>query len=445
MTSRDTDINDIDPMQDAEFEEFLQGKGALADLLHELPQEAPSATLDAAILADAEAALVPNLRLAASEVPMIQAAILAPQPTLPVQPLLSSLAAANDVQNPDASSPSSLSSPSSQKPSFLWRWKLPLGLAASVLLAVPFVLLQKNQQDTYPQLAKNEVQLQVPEERKAATVVAAAPMADMDSAAANIPAQSPRKPAGSVKAKSRLMDKDNTVVAMNRPEPVAPVVAQVAAAPAAATIAIPVPPAAAIAAEPVIVASATPDALRRAVPVAPAAMSAAEVSALAKMAANAASDDKQAAGGQAERARVFATGSVAMKEEAPRQYLRANEAESKPAAPPASMDTRMAKNAPPLNASAMAAMKSSIEKQLADSSNNVAMPAPVAAAPPPMVQTPPAAAPVSDVQLRLAKIEKLIKAKQNKTALEEWNRFRSVYPDYVVDSSLQKQIENLQK
>ncbi|MBC3916713.1 hypothetical protein H8L32_04440 [Undibacterium sp. CY18W] len=443
MTSRDTDINDIDPMQDAEFEEFLQGKGALADLLHELPQDTPSAALDAAILADAEAALDPHLRLAASEVPMIQAAILAPQPTLPVQPVLSPLAAANDVQNPDASS---LTSPSSQKPSFLWRWKLPLGLAASVLLAVPFVLLQKNQQDTYPQLAKNEVQLQVPEERKAATVVAAAPMADMDSAAANIPAQSPRKPAGSVKAKSRLMDKDNTVVAMNRPEPVAPVVAQVAAVPAAATIAIPVPPAAAIAAEPVIVASATPDALRRAIPAAPAAaMSAAEVSSLAKMAANAASDDKQAAGGQAERARTFATGSVAMKEEVPRQYLRANEAETKPAIPQTSMDTRMAKSAAPLSAPAMAAMKSSVEKQLADNSNNVAMPAPVATAPPPMVQTPPVAAPVSDAQLRLAKIEKLIKAKQNKTALEEWNRFRTVYPDYVVDLSLQKQIENLQK
>lgn len=443
MTSRDTDINDIDPMQDAEFEEFLQGKGALADLLHELPQDTPSAALDAAILADAEAALVPHLRLAASEVPMMQAAILAPQPTPSVQPLLSPLAAANDVQNPDASS---LTSPSLQKPSFLWRWKLPLGLAASVLLAVPFVLLQKNQQDTYPQLAKNEVQLQAPEERKAAIVVAAAPMADMDSAAANIPAQSPRKPVGSVKAKSRLVDKDHTVVAMNQLKPAAPVVAQVAAAPAAATIATPASPAAApIAAEPVIVASATPDAPRRAIPAAPAAaMSAAEVTALAKMAANTA-DDKQAAGGQAERARTFATGSVAMKEETPRQYLRASQAESKPAAPPANMDMRMAKSAESVNFPAVAAVKSSIENHLADNGNNVAMPAPVTAAPPPMVQTPPAAAPASDAQLRLAKIEKLIKAKQGKAALEEWNRFRTAYPDYVVDSSLQKQIDNLQK
>ncbi|MFZ6757610.1 hypothetical protein ACO0K9_10325 [Undibacterium sp. Ji50W] len=435
MTSKDTNINNITAVQDTEFEEFLQGQGALADLLQELPQDAPSAALDAAILADADAALVPHMRLAAAEAPMIQPAGQAPQ--LSQQPQQAPLpsTAANDGQNPDASS---------QRPAFLSRWKLPLGLAASVLLAVPLVMLQKHPQDAYPQLAKNELPLHMPEERKA---VAAAPAADMDSVAANIPAQSPRKPTSSNKARPRLADKDSTstIVAMNRPEAVAPVPAP-AAAPAAAVAAAPV------ATEQVIVAAAPPAAVIAAAPPASLAagsttasttVSAADISTIAKMAANAASDDKQAAGGRAaDRARVFATGSVAMKEEA-LQYARANAAEARPAAPPASMDMRMAKSAAPVNVPPLAAIKPSLEAHLTENSR-IGIPLPVAAAPP-MVQAPPAAITVPDAQWRLAKIDKLIKAKQNKEALEEWNRFRIAYPDYVVDKSLQKQIENLQK
>ncbi|MFZ6768025.1 hypothetical protein ACO0LM_13270 [Undibacterium sp. Di26W] len=455
MTSKDTNINDSTAMQDTEFEEFLQGQGALADLLQELPQDAPSATLDAAILADAEAALAPPMRLAAAEAPMIQPAGQAPQlsqqPPLSQQPQQAPLpsTAANDGQNPDASS---------QRPAFLSRWKLPLGLAASVLLAVPLVIMQKHPKDAYPQLAKNELPLHMPEERKA---VAAAPAADMDSVAANIPAQSPRKPTSSAKTGPRLADKDSTntgtstIVAMNRPEVVAPVPAAAAAAPAAAVTAAPVateqvivaaaPPATVIAAAPpASLAAVSTTAPTTAPTTASTTLSAADISAMAKMAANAASDDKQATGGRAaDRARAFATGSVAMKEEAPLQYARANAAEARPAAPPASMDMRMAKSAAPVNVPPLAAIKPSLEAHLTENSR-IGIPLPVAAAPP-LIQAPPAAIMVPDAQWRLAKIDKLIKAKQNKEALEEWNRFRIAYPDYVVDKSLQKQIENLQK
>ncbi|MES2039631.1 MAG: hypothetical protein V4495_17590, partial [Pseudomonadota bacterium] len=112
----DKDIKDIkgnnSDLTDAEFEAFLQGGDELALLLQDLPQDTPPAELDAAIMADAEAALI--LAIADTTNPAV--------------------AAANDAKNPDASP---------HRPSFLWRWKTPLGLAASIMLAVPLFLLQQ--------------------------------------------------------------------------------------------------------------------------------------------------------------------------------------------------------------------------------------------------------------------------------------------------------------
>ncbi|WP_211441691.1 hypothetical protein [Collimonas humicola] len=96
MTSEDS--NRLD---DAEFEAFLQGEGELARQLRGLPQPSPSAALDAAILAQADA-------LAKAEAP-------APQ-------------AANDALSGKAAKPG--------KPHFLMRWSTQLAMAACTVLAV---------------------------------------------------------------------------------------------------------------------------------------------------------------------------------------------------------------------------------------------------------------------------------------------------------------------
>lgn len=96
MTSEDS--NRLD---DAEFEAFLQGEGELARQLQGLPQPSPSAALDAAILAQAEA-------LAKAEAP-------APQ-------------AANDALSGKAAKPG--------QRRFLMRWSTQLAMAACMVLAV---------------------------------------------------------------------------------------------------------------------------------------------------------------------------------------------------------------------------------------------------------------------------------------------------------------------
>lgn len=96
MTSEDS--NRLD---DAEFEAFLQGEGELARQLQRLPQPSPSAALDAAILAQAEA-------LAKAEAPVQQAA--------------------NDASSGKIAKPS--------QPRFLMRWSTQLAMAACMVLAV---------------------------------------------------------------------------------------------------------------------------------------------------------------------------------------------------------------------------------------------------------------------------------------------------------------------
>jgi hypothetical protein len=100
-------FKDITQEEDAEFEAFLRGEGDLARALQTLPQPAPPAALDAAILAlvETDLAIQPIAALAAND-PVIPAA---------------------DRQ---------------QKPNFIARWKIPLGLAASALIAVQLGWMQ---------------------------------------------------------------------------------------------------------------------------------------------------------------------------------------------------------------------------------------------------------------------------------------------------------------
>jgi hypothetical protein len=57
MSTKNTDLDD----DNAKFDEFLQGKGELSELLRALPQEQPSSELDAKILADARRSLQSSL------------------------------------------------------------------------------------------------------------------------------------------------------------------------------------------------------------------------------------------------------------------------------------------------------------------------------------------------------------------------------------------------
>lgn len=112
-------IKTKEQIEDDEFDAFLKGQGELAQLLQALPRSAPSAALDAAILAQVTA------NLARNGAPQQDAA--------PV--------AANDASIPGGASHS--------RPSFLSRWRSPIGMAASLVIGL-FIMLQWQQQDLLP-------------------------------------------------------------------------------------------------------------------------------------------------------------------------------------------------------------------------------------------------------------------------------------------------------
>ena len=80
-----------------------------------------------------------------------------------------------------------------------------------------------------------------------------------------------------------------------------------------------------------------------------------------------------------------------------------------------------------------------------------AQPAPrIVMAAPPVAAAPPLSAalapePHPGAYDWLQKIEQLLKNHRNKEALDEWRKFRAVYPAFTVDQSLQKQIDGFQK
>jgi hypothetical protein len=56
-----------------------------------------------------------------------------------------------------------------------------------------------------------------------------------------------------------------------------------------------------------------------------------------------------------------------------------------------------------------------------------------------------AAAPTEDPQAWLTRIDKLLKAESNKEALEEWTKFRRMYPNYPVAKELENRLDTLKK
>ncbi|MDF3035516.1 MAG: hypothetical protein K0S28_790 [Paucimonas sp.] len=99
--------NETKPKLD-ELDLFLQREDDLSELLRGLPQPLPPSALDAAVLADAARAVE------RSRMP------------LPV--------AANDAVVPESARV--------KQPSFATRWRVPLGVAASIVIALPIFLLK---------------------------------------------------------------------------------------------------------------------------------------------------------------------------------------------------------------------------------------------------------------------------------------------------------------
>lgn len=167
------DIKDID---DAGFEAFLRGEGELADLLRAMPQPDASSQLEAAIMADAQAALAR---------PQVTAGVAANDPVI------------------------------ASTPGFLTRWKIPLGLAASILLALPLLMQQRGQSPS----------------RENAIVVAAAP-------ASPVPERAEESAQAERRSQRADKDADYSQLAKAEPQPRSPesarppVVAKRAAPPA---------------------------------------------------------------------------------------------------------------------------------------------------------------------------------------------------------------------
>jgi hypothetical protein len=390
-------------MTDAEFEAFLQGRGELSDLLQAMPQPMPSAELDAAILADAEAAL--GLQAARTD------------------------GAANDAVIPQTQRIA---------PNFLSRWKIPLGLAASVLLAIPLVMLQR----------------QGPSSNEAPVVVAAAPAGPAPVARrAENPQQEELTGAAAKDADhAKLAKADAATSTQTRARATAPM-------PSSATGKIGVPgvarPARKAEDAPTVLAQADTGAPRQepvqiaqapspivtqetAPPPAAAAMPP------AKPAAPAAIPEQLAAAPQAKEttaANARMSRGMTSADKAPEVLAKTD-----------SQDAKAKRGAEPQSEYHIAAAPSA---------------APAAAPPPPVqsaasgdganaIASPPvlggqatgqASEPASPENARswILQIEKLLKADKRKEVLDEWTRFRLAYPDYPVRKSLLKQIDALKK
>lgn len=102
-------------ISDADFDAFLKGEGELSLMLRQLPQKQPSAELDDAILAKAKVELAKT-----PEAPVVATVQSAPQ-------------AANDPVMPGKSKSSG---------GFVSRWRIPLGLVASLFVTVQLVRME---------------------------------------------------------------------------------------------------------------------------------------------------------------------------------------------------------------------------------------------------------------------------------------------------------------
>ncbi len=101
---------DMEPVDEAQFEAFLEGRDELSQLLRKMPQPKARPEIDASILAMVAADLpAPNLLVDSGK---------------------------ETIQKTPAKA--------ANQASFIQRWRMPLGLAASAMLAFPLVLLWQN-------------------------------------------------------------------------------------------------------------------------------------------------------------------------------------------------------------------------------------------------------------------------------------------------------------
>ena len=359
---------EMKPVDEAQFDAFLQGKDDLSRLLREIPQPKSSPSMDAAILA-------------------LVTADLGEEGSDPHD--FSNSTAANEAVF-DSKQPAI-----SSKKSFLEGWRAPFGLAASALLAISmWHFVGKNSRDvelaqveeSYPQAAPAAAAPSAPADSKkrleqaseAANAVRSALPAPKDSAQKPVLAKSAKKAPPEVlektvetelaKAKSVIQEKHSDQVIAYAGE-----------------------------AKPVL----------RAAPQA---------------------DEAAPASSQKAEVGVQTNG---------RREMAAEAAER----------VQLAKSMAKADESAKISEKSVAKNALAAPS--VVAAAPVAAAPPP----PPA--PVASSVLPSAEhlarakawaslVEELLKANMKQEALEEWLKFRKVYPNYQVSERLQEQIKILQ-
>ncbi|MCH8618209.1 hypothetical protein [Undibacterium sp. TS12] len=433
MTSRDDNMHNSE--YDAEFEDFLQGQGELASLLQNLEQEQPSAELDAAILSDA-ARVLNN--------PAIN-------PVTAIAPAAQPANAANDAKGPSGSG---------AMPGFLWRWKLPLGLAASVLFAIPVVMEYRQQteqdvmvaatspaKDIQPQpvmtdadkiapAAAPDIQA-VPETARAEVKrKAVAPEPAVDAANDKFAEKSDKKNdrAAPELEKSRLAD--NQVADARRAAHVAPA----AVVPPVAMSAPPAPSPAPAPAAPM-----PAQVIAEAAPAATTGMQLAERKAYANAAPAAkpvfdatARESSGMAAPVPGASRTRVADASNSKEEALQQLAKKAEAETRPL-------TAMSKSAPP---PVEVATRPAPVMARADNKSDAAAigqiaPARVSAAPPAPSASIAPETPLSPDEW-LQKIERLLKAGQDRLALDEWKKFRLSYPGFAVSKQIQTKMEELQ-
>jgi hypothetical protein len=382
---------DISNTEDGEFDALLQGTGALAELLRAIPQPQPPAGLDAAILARAES-------------------MLARDPT----PLES---AANDARLPESTKPSR---------SFIRRWKLPLGLAASVLLALPVALT------LWRGTTKDESSAMVAAAPPAApaaspAIDAAAPTAaGSPPLAENVPRVADTKRSGKP-ADRTLLAQAETATAADAPRPARQQLATTAkdkssvgeqalfesrkTAPAILAEA-----GTASKAEAVASGAASP---------APQPFPAAVLADANQATQAAALDARTSTSGRTDAGDAAPAVGAALKSKADRSETASNE-------------FRLAGKERPAGTIATPAAVPPAMTTRGNAAGSIAAPAASADAP---VAHPSPEKP----KAWLTQIEKMLKADKRKQALEEWTKFRKEYPDYPVPKPLLDQITELKQ
>lgn len=390
-----------DQVSDEQFDAFLAGDDALSKLLRALPQPKPSAALNAAILAQAQAAHGGG-----------QAA--------------TRQAAANDPPQHRQSAP---------RLPFFSRWKIPLSLAASVLLIAPIIWLQRpeSRQDS-------QVLAQAP------AAAAVAPAAEMAARPQNAASANPPNPQDGVASPSK--DVRRATQAGPRPES-ARVAAKAKPAHQSETIAQTAQPRQSpeAAADSTGTSSPAMDVLAKA--------EQAQSDKLARegMRITGRMDEspaKEAAAREPDHPNPFLAAAPIVVAAAPAPPVEEAVSAAPKSAPPAPVDFPAPKPFAPGNVGDQRdgpVGSRASAKEVKEPANAVPSQTMAARGKADNATSAEAAQPLesSDPQADawLAKIEELIKDKHNQRALDEWAKFRKIYPHYEVPQGLSTQIKKI--